>query len=298
MSILIVGATGRVGSETALTLARKGLSVSALVRGGKSHPGSRQLLDAGVFVVHGDLRRHESLREAVKGIEMVICSATALPAAGADALQRVDHDGTLALIEAAEATGVKRFIYVSYSGNIRWESPLEYAKRECENRLLHSTLEAVILRPSFFMEAWLSPMAGFDPAIGSVRIYGHGDSKVSYISSSNVADFAVECATRELEQKTTILELGGPDALSQLEAVGIFEQKLKREMTGECIPFEALRIQYESSDPFQKTVAALMLAYAGGDVVQNAIQTAQKYGVRLRSVFQYAHDLHPQRAVA
>lgn len=291
MSILIVGATGRVGGAAAPILAKRGHPVTAMVRGGRNHPGSKRLLDAKVLVLDGDLRRPETLRNAVSGMETVICSATAMPAAHGYALQKVDRDGTLALMEAAEACGVKRFIYISYSTNIRWPCPLETAKRDCEDFLLRSKMEAVILRPSFFMEDWLSPAMGFDLAAASARIYGGGDAKISYISSANVADFAVNLATGELYQKNKMLEIGGPEDLSQLEAVGIFENTLGRRINLEFVPVDALRTEYESRDPLRKTGAALMLAYAGGDVVLNAVKTAQRHGVRLRTVSEYASRL-------
>ena len=107
-----------------------------------------------------------------------------MPAGANDGLRRVDHEGTKALIDAAVRQGVKRFVYVSFSGNIRQESPLESAKRACENQLLASELTAVILRPSYFMEVWLSPALGFDATSGSVRIYGSGEAKVSYVSGA------------------------------------------------------------------------------------------------------------------
>jgi uncharacterized protein YbjT (DUF2867 family) len=113
----------------------------------------------------------------------------------------VDLEGTLALIDSAERAGVKRFVYVSYSGNIREDSPLETAKRRCESRLLDSAMEAVILRPSYFMEVWLSPALGFDPANGAARIYGDGEGKVSYISGTDVASFAIAAATSEYPKK-------------------------------------------------------------------------------------------------
>jgi hypothetical protein len=51
-------------------------------------------------------------------------------------------------------------------------------------------MQAIILRPSYFMEMWLSPHLGFDPEKGTARIYGSGDAKASYISAFDVAEFA------------------------------------------------------------------------------------------------------------
>jgi NADH dehydrogenase len=298
MSILTVGGSGNMGGETTIALGKRGLEVTALLRGGQEHPRSGRLLDAGVRVIDGDLRRPESLRNAVSGVETVFCSATSMPGATDDGLRKVDHEGTLALIKAAEAATVQRFVYVSYSGNIRLDSPLERAKRACEERLLSSRMETVILRPSYFMEVWLSPMLGFDPLNGSARIYGSGDAKVSYISSSNVADFGVAAATEKLDAKNTILELGGPEPLSLLEVVRIFEKDLGRRISVEHVPVEALQAQYQSPEPLHKTFGALMLAYTQGDAVQGAVLNAQKYGIQLRSVHEYASRMSSPAPVA
>src|SRR5215469_10023367 len=298
MSILIVSGSGRVGKEVALTLSKRGFKVSALLRGGANHPASAQLLNAGVNVIEGDLAKPESLGDAVKRIETIICSATSMPSAANDGLRRVDHDGTLSLIDAAEERGVKRFIYISYSRNIRLDSPLERAKRDCEDQLFGSRMEAVILRPSYFMEVWLSPMLGFDPANGSARIYGSGEGKVSYISSSNVADFAVAVTDADMSEKNTTLELGGPEALSQLEAVRMFERHVGAPINLDYVPVEALRTQHESSDPLQQTFGALMLGYAKGDEISDALDNAQRYGVQLRSLSEYASRVISEKSFA
>jgi uncharacterized protein YbjT (DUF2867 family) len=186
-------------------------------------------------------------------------------------------------------------VYVSYSGNIREESPLETAKRDCENRLLQGPMQSVILRPSYFMEVWLSPALGFDPRSGSARIYGSGEAKVSYISAFDVADFAVAAATKEQRDKNTVLEMGGPEALSQLDAVRIFEQALGRKVQLEFLPAEVIQQQHASTDPLQKTFAALMLAYVNGDVITGARALAEEYGIALRSVAEYAALLRAQQ---
>ena len=162
MSILVVGATGLVGGQVAQKLRRQGQSVRALVRGGDAHPKVQPLRAAGIEIVNGDLTVAETLEPACRGIATVVCTATSMPTAANDGLRRVDLDGSVALIEAAERAGVKRFVYTSYSGNIQIASPLETAKRTCENRLLRSSMQTVILRPSYFAEVWLSPALGFD----------------------------------------------------------------------------------------------------------------------------------------
>ena len=132
-------------------------------------------------------------------------------------------------------------------------------------------------------------MLGFDPANGSARIYGSGEGKVSYIARSNVAKFLVAAVGAKLDAKHTVFELGGPEALSQLDVVRLFEEKIGRKFKVEHVPMEALEAQHQASDPVQKTFGALMSAYAKGDVVVDAVQNAQRFQIKLQSVAEYAN---------
>jgi uncharacterized protein YbjT (DUF2867 family) len=288
MSILVAGATGFVGGGIVHKLRQQGLGVAALVRGGQAHPKAETIRRAGAEIVEGDLTDPDTCVRACHGREVVVSTVTSMPSGANDGLRRVDHEGTLALIEAAARQGVKRFVYVSYSGNIREDSPLATAKRACENQLLAGTMTAVILRPTYFMEVWLSPALGFDPIGGSARIYGSGDGKVSYVSGNDVADFAVAAATRTYSEKNTILEIGGPEPLSQLDAVRVFERTLGKAIVTQHVPASAIEAQRQAADPVQKTFAALMTAYIKGDVITGAAPLARQYGIPLQSLSEHA----------
>ncbi len=287
MTVLVVGATGFVGKQIALSLKRRGHDVRALVRGGAQSPKAADLIAAGVQVVDGDLRDPATIASAARDTDTVVCTATTMPTGADDGLRRVDHEGALALIDAAERAGVRKFVYMSYSGNLRTPSPLETAKRDCEARLHDSRMQSVVLRPTYFMEVWLGPHLGVDPLNGTVRIYGSGESKVRYISGINVAEYAVAAVEKDTGRQA-VLEMGGPEALSQLDVVQIFERVLGVSCRLEFVPTDALRARYDSPDPLQKTLAALMLNYDGGDPIPGAVELAKEYGVTLRSVADYA----------
>lgn len=284
---LVVGATGLVGQQVALGLRRQNRTVRALARGGAHHEKAAPLISAGIGIFDADLTKPETLFPACAGVDTVLCTATSMPHGKDDGLLRVDHDGVLALIDTAERAGVRHFVYTSYSGNLRADSPLETAKRACENRLLASKMRTTILRPSYFMEMWLSPALGFDPANGRARIYGSGDALVNYISLHDVVSFAVAAAAN-LPDSSVILEMGGPESVSQLDAVAIFERALGKKFELEKVPLAALEEQHRSTDPLQKTFAALMIGYAKGDVVPGSLDTARRYGVSLHSLADYA----------
>jgi NADH dehydrogenase len=287
---LVVGATGFVGKRIALRLRQEGRSVRALVRGGASRAEAKELRAAGVELADGDLTRPGTLAAACEGIDTVITTATSMPHGRDDGLRRIDHDGALALIEAAEHAGVKKFIYTSYSGNIRYDSPLETAKRACEERLLASQMRSIILRPSYFMEVWLSPALGFDPGRAAARIYGTGEAKVHYISAFDVAEFAVATAKAD-ERLDVVLEMGGPQPLSQLDAVRLFEQARGKKFDLEFVPESALEQQHRAAtDPLQRTFAALTLAYARGDTIPQAQANAARYHLRLRSLRDFVNS--------
>lgn len=284
---LVVGTTGLVGGQIAGLLRQRGDEVRAMVRGGDAHPKSASLTDAGIEVVRGELGDRAAMEAACRGADTVVCTVSSMPAAGGDALQRVDRDGVLSLIDAAERTGVRRFVYTSFSGNIETDSPLRSAKRACEARLAQSRMESVVLRPSYFMQVWLSPHLGFDVAAGRARIYGDGTAPISYVSAMDVAAFGAAAAAAAGELRD-VVQIGGPDAITQLGAVALFERLTGRHFAVEHVPLPALEAQHRSPDPLQKSFAALMIGYALGDPIPEARDNARRYGVKLTSLEQFA----------
>ena len=117
-------------------------------------------------------------------------------------------------------------------------------------------MTATILRPAYFMEVWLSPAVGFDPANDQAQIFGEGDNPISWISRIDVAR-----AVAEAPAEDAVIELGGPDALSQIEVVEIFEQATGRPIERQHVPAEALDAQAQGAPTsLEQSFAALMLA--------------------------------------
>ena len=132
------------------------------------------------------------------------------------------------------AAGVGHFVYTSFSGNLDLACPLRDAKRAVERTLRAAGMRYTILRPSAFMEAWLGPVVGFDSPNAKATIYGTGDQPVSYIAVGDVAEFALRSLTAAAAWSAT-LELGGPEPVSQLDTVRIFERVAGR-------PFEVSHV--------------------------------------------------------
>lgn len=291
--ILVVGATGMVGGEVVRRLIARGERVRALVRS-TSDPGKVDALRArGVEILEGDLRDAPSLDVACRDVDAVITTVSSMPFSyvpGANDIASVDIDGTIELIKAAKAAGVAHFVYTSFSAGIDIPCPLGDGKRRVERALAESGLRYTILRPSYFMDVWLSPVVGFDPANGAAAVFGAGDNPISWIAVADVAEFAVRSLDVPAAWDTT-LELGGPEPLSPLQVVHIFEEKVGKAFEVQHVPVAALEEQLSAAeDPMAKSFVALQLAYAKGDAIEMGRTVAAMPG-RLTSVAEYAADV-------
>lgn len=291
--ILVVGATGMVGSEVCERLVAQGKQVGALVRASADAAKVKKLEALGVEIVPGDLRQPETLQAACDRARQVIVTVSSMPFAyqpGVNDIETVDLDGVRNLISFAAGAGIEHFVYTSFSGNIDLEFPLNEAKRAVEDVLEKSDLTCTILRPSYFMEVWLSPAVGFDPANAKATIYGTGEQPVSYISYHDVAAFAVQSLDVEAARNAT-LELGGPEAISQLEAVAVFEEVTGRKFERQFVSEEALmQQQAAASDPMQRSFAGLMRSLGRGDAI-DMHKTLKEFPIQLTSVKQYAKSV-------
>jgi NADH dehydrogenase len=286
--ILVVGATGLLGRAICRRLAAAGKPVRALVRSTADPAKTAELEGYGARLVQGDLKDRASLDAACRGAVAAITTAsTTLSRQPGDSLQSVDLEGQVRLIDAAQAAGVSRFIYVSFSHNIDVDCPLKSAKRTVEEHLRGSGLSYTILAPTFFMELWLGPALGFDIASAKAQVFGAGMNPISWISLEDVAKFAVLCLDHPAARNAT-LELGGPEALAPLDVVHAVEGLSGRAFEVQRVPEQALRTQHQTAtDPFQQSFAALMLAYAKGDQIEMN-RTLTMFPVELVSVSDYA----------
>lgn len=285
---LVVGATGLVGSEVCRLLAAAGKPVRALVRSTADPAKVKNLKGRGIEIVEGDLGDRASLHRACRGVTAVITTVSSMPFSWnppENTIDTVDLHGQISLIDVARESGVSRFIYVSFTPDA--DFPLRNAKRAVEAHLQQSGLTYTILRPSYFMEVWFSPAVGFDAAKATVQIYGTGHNKISWIALSDAARFAVASLDHPAARNATIA-LGGPEALSPLEAVLIFEEIGGRPFTVQHVPVEAIQAQQTAAlDEMQQSFAGLMLCYAAGDPIDMRA-TLQAFPIQLTSVKDYA----------
>ena len=164
MRVLVTGANGFVGAM----LCRKLLERKDRVRGLVRKTSDLSLLqDVRIEKVIGSLDDRDSLDEAVKGVEVVYHTASAVTDWGTLAFfRKANVDGTQNLLEAAIRAGVRRFVYVSTvavhsflgaqdmteeSPQLPTPYPYCQTKREAEDLVMRyhdlRGLEVVIVRP-------------------------------------------------------------------------------------------------------------------------------------------------------
>jgi len=285
--ILVVGATGFLGMEICRQLIAANKNVSGLVRKTAGQEKVNTLMQLGVQMVEGDLKDRASIRKALQGITTVISTASStFSRQDGDSIQTVDNEGQASLADEAIAAGIQQYIYISFP-SMPGEFPLQDAKRRVENKLVSNNMPYTILQPTFFAEAWLSPAVGFDFPNAKATIYGEGKNKISWITIQDVAAFAVASVDNDAAKNKTI-EIGGPEALSPLEVVGLFEKAGGKKFELQHVPVEALQSQKNAApDDLSKTFASLMLVYAAGQEI-NMESTLKAIPVKLNSVNDYA----------
>jgi uncharacterized protein YbjT (DUF2867 family) len=275
VTVLVVGATGLLGTEICRRLSANGRSVRGLVRETSDGGRVEALRGLGAETVIGDLRDRASLDRACAGVEVVFSTATSIARDGA--ISAVDEEGQLSLVDAARHAGVRRFVYISFE-ELGTSAPLERAKRAVEERLRTSEMTYTILRPGLFHETWLTAIVGFDAANGQVTVYGAGDREISWIAVGDVATAAVN-ALEDPGTDNAVVPLAG-ERLAYNDVVAEFESAGGGPMVIQRVPAEALQAQQDtSSDERQRSFAGLMLGVAAGLSGDDGPQWLRRLGV-------------------
>ena len=166
MDVAIAGAHGQVARRLTPLLAARGDRVRGLIRN-PEHAEDVRADGAEPVLLDLEAADAEEVARAIAGADAVVFAAGAGPGSGAARKLTVDRDGAVALVRAAEAAGVGRYVIVSSVGA---ESPPEgddvfsvylQAKAEADRAVAASSLGWTIVRPG--------PLTD-DPAIGTVRL--------------------------------------------------------------------------------------------------------------------------------
>ena len=288
--ILIVGATGLLGGMIAQRLLGGGRAVRALVR---RDVDGQQLAAAGAQPTFGDLKDARSIRAACRDVDTVITTANAVGRTGDDTIESVDQLGTINLVQAASAAGVRRFVYISALGaDPDHPAALLRAKGLVEQRLKASELGWTVLQPNVYMDTWI-PLIVVWPALHMhpVTLVGDGRRRHSMVAARDVAAYAAAVLDHP-QTAYQIVPIGGPEPVTWLDVVAAFEAELHQYLPirtiapGEAIP-EAPRF-----------VSDLAAALAGYDSPLDTTELTRTLGVSPTSLPEYVRQFLTANAAA
>ena len=286
--ILIVGASGRLGSVVVQHLLTQGKSIRVMTR---NPLGLAHLKQQGAEIVRGDLLDPTSLASACQGVEQVLAAAHALDGKGDNNPQTVDDMGNRHLIDAAKAAGVRHFIFISVQGASP-DSPLEFfrIKYRIEEYLQASGLNFTILRPSAYMELWAQLIGQPIREQGKTTIFGRGNNSINFVSVEDVARF-VSIALDDPRTRNTVIEVGGPENLSMNQVAEIFERASGRQAKKRHIPLRMMRVMSILMQPLSPAMSRLIrngIYMDTANLRYDTADTARAFGIQLTSLEEIA----------
>lgn len=281
--VLVVGASGQLGTRIVRRLAAAGRPVRAMVR-----PTSQvaHLPRSGVELVIGDLLQPESLDAACRIVGAVIATANAVAPTHGSSFEAVDERGYSALIEACVRNRCGRFVLISVPITPHDASvPLFRTKRLIEQRLAASGLDHTVLRAGSFMDDWFALIGSALPARGDpaplinrrwpflrhfVSVTGqlidrHGIALVpggaatrhAFIAIDDVAKALIAAVDHPALSNAT-RDLAGPELLSWGDVATLFAEVLGRPVRVLSVPGTVYRLQQLLMKPFSAAASNIM----------------------------------------
>lgn len=235
MKVLVVGATGTLGRQIVRRALDEGHEVRCMVR---SAQRAGFLREWGVELVRGNLTQPDTLPPALAGVDAVIDAATARPS---ESVQIVDWQGKVNLIQATQAAGVKRFIFISILNSEKFPHvPLMNVKRCTEKFLAESGLEYTILQPCGFLQGLIGQYA--IPILEKQSIWVMGEAApTAYMDTQDIAKFAVKALSTPATVNRTF-PLAGPRAWGAYEIIRLCERKCGQSSKVSRISLDLLRV--------------------------------------------------------
>jgi len=237
MTILVTGATGRIGRQVVQQLAARGADIRVLTR-----DPAKADFPAGVDVAKGDLLDIDALRAAFKGVRTLFL----LNAVAGD-----EFTQALITLNIARESGVDRVVYLSVIHADRFVNVPHFAVKSGAERMIQQMgFSATILRPAYFIDNDLMIQDVFlNHGVYPMPIGGKG---VAMVDARDIAEVAaIELVRRDQapgKLPNEVINLVGPDTLTGSDLATIWSQALGRP------------IVYGGDDPsgFEQNLAAFM----------------------------------------
>jgi len=213
-TVLVTGATGRVGSALLPLLVGRGDTVLAVTRRPEA---AEALLEAGAEPIIADMTDPAVLAPALKRADCLFLATADAP----------DQDRIEArLIEAARAAGAAQVVKLS-AQSAGLDPPVSFGTlhRRAEQALQGSGLAYTILRPVFFQQSLL--LFAPDIAAKGRFIAPAGNGRIAMVDVGDIARSAAAVIGSDAHAGRTYT-LTGPSALSFAEIAAYLSERLDR----------------------------------------------------------------------
>jgi len=267
--ILVTGAAGKTGKAVVEALAKKGVSVRAMVRRSE-HFAALKAVGA-TECVTASFEDEEALRRAAANVRAVyhICPN----------VSREEVTYARAVAAAAQARGANRFVYHSVLHPQIEAMPHHWRKMRAEEMLFATGLDLTILQPTAYMQNIFGALPGII-AGGAFRVPYPITTRLSLVDLQDVAEAAALVLTTDGHAGATY-ELAGTDPLSQVEVATAIGRALGRPVRAEAETVESWQQraraagigEYESA-----TLAAMFRYYAAHGLIGNSRVLASVLG--------------------
>ncbi|MEM9293331.1 MAG: NAD(P)H-binding protein [Acidobacteriota bacterium] len=257
--VLLLGATGALGTHLGQQLQQRGHAVRALLR--NPNRDRQRLGFTPEEVFPGDLRQPETLRAACQGIETVVSAAGASLALalrpGSPTFDEVDAAGHRNLAEAAAEAGVQRVAYVSVLATEATRD-LAYVRAhlDAEAALQAGPFETTIVAPTGYFGSFdiflTLARFGFAPAPGG------GSAETNPIAEADLAAFVLDA----LDQSAGKQEVGGPEVITRRQIAQLALKARQRRGFVMAPPLALLKLQGKLLTPLDRRLAQLLAFFA------------------------------------
>jgi NADH dehydrogenase len=228
--IFVTGATGFVGHAVISALRAHGHAVRCLVRRG-SETDLRGM--EAIERVEGDVLSPASLERDMAGCDTVIHLVGIIreEPATLSTFERIHTQGTINVLDAAGATGVRRYVHMSALG-VRPGARARYhqSKWAAEEAVRAGPIPWTIFRPSIIYgrgDQFVNMLAAMIRRYPVVPVIGSGQQRQQPVPVEHVAEAFARAIGLEATVKQTY-QIGGPDAVTMIELLDLIGRALGR----------------------------------------------------------------------
>jgi len=203
--VLLAGATGYLGQYILKELLEDSRDTKIVVRN-TNKLSEADLQNKKLTVAKAELTQAAALKGVCTGVDTVISTVGITRQKDGLSYMDVDFQANMNLLKEAQASGVRKFVYVSvFRGNEFRDIKICAAKELFVDALKTSGLDYTIMRPN----GYFSDMGEFfDMAKrGRVYLFGNGQCHINPIHGADLAKACVAAISSNEKE----LSLGGPD---------------------------------------------------------------------------------------